>query len=230
MESVLDEFPDLSQLKESVSNYNSGTELKYASEGMGPLSDSAFTLTSYINSGVMMDWLSDVTGINDSLISDPYLRGGGYHEIKRGGFLKVHADFNKHERYFIDRRLNLLIYLNKSWDRSWGGGLQFFDRSMRRSLKTIYPDFNTAVLFTTTSETLHGHPDPLTCPVDRSGKSLAYYFYSAGEGLLGTESKRHTTLFYPRQGESLQAGTRNVRAKINDFIPPILSRAIRRLF
>ncbi len=49
------------------------------------------------------------------LISDPYLSGGGYHEIKNGGVLKVHADFNRHPSLDLDRRVNLLLYLNKNW-------------------------------------------------------------------------------------------------------------------
>jgi hypothetical protein len=40
--------------------------------------------------------LTALTGIKEPLFSDGYLSGGGYHEIKNGGVLKVHADFNKH--------------------------------------------------------------------------------------------------------------------------------------
>ena len=44
----------------------------------------------------MLKWLNDLTGIHEPLISDPYLRGAGYHELKNGGVLQMHVDFNKH--------------------------------------------------------------------------------------------------------------------------------------
>jgi hypothetical protein len=36
---------------------------------------------------------------------------------RKRGFLKLHADFNKHPTTKLDQRLNLLIYLNKEWKR-----------------------------------------------------------------------------------------------------------------
>ena len=49
------------------------------------------------------------------MISDPELNGGGLHEIKSGGMLKIHTDFRKHPSLDLDRRINVLIYLNKNW-------------------------------------------------------------------------------------------------------------------
>jgi hypothetical protein len=36
----------------------------------------------------------------------------GMHEIGPGGFLKIHADFRRHPTVPLQRRLNLLCYLN----------------------------------------------------------------------------------------------------------------------
>jgi Rps23 Pro-64 3,4-dihydroxylase Tpa1-like proline 4-hydroxylase len=69
---------------------------------------------------VFIDFLETLTGIT-GLLPDPHLWGGGLHQIQRGGFLKVHADFNRHERLDLDRRLNLLVYLNKDWKEEYGG-------------------------------------------------------------------------------------------------------------
>ena len=44
-----------------------------------------------------------------------YLFGGGLHELKDGGFLNIHCDFNKHPKMNLDRRINALIYLNHNW-------------------------------------------------------------------------------------------------------------------
>ena len=54
-----------------------------------------------------------LTGIDEVLMPDPYFSGGGLHEIKKGGLLKIHADFNKHPLTKLDRRINVLIYLNQ---------------------------------------------------------------------------------------------------------------------
>src|SRR6266436_1022806 len=64
----------------------------------------------------------------DGLIPDPYFGGGGLHQIEAGGFLKVHADFNVHPKLKLDRRLNMLVYLNKDWREEWGGHLELWSR------------------------------------------------------------------------------------------------------
>jgi Rps23 Pro-64 3,4-dihydroxylase Tpa1-like proline 4-hydroxylase len=225
---VLNEFPDLSKLKDSAIYYNNNKEIKLASSGMQALSSAALELTTYLQSDLMMNWLNDLTGIDEPLISDPYLSGGGYHEIRRGGFLKVHADFNKHPKLDLDRRLNLLIYLNEDWKDEWGGALQLFDKNIEKAIQTVYPRFNTAVIFTTTSYTFHGHPDPLDCPKNRSRKSLAYYYFSTGRPQNEVSADKHSTLFKERKNETFKS-ERNIRSIIRDITPPIFVKAAKYL-
>jgi Rps23 Pro-64 3,4-dihydroxylase Tpa1-like proline 4-hydroxylase len=52
------------------------------------------------------------------------------HQIVRGGKLGIHADYNYHKHYGLDRRLNLLVYLNKDWREEYGGHLELWDRQM----------------------------------------------------------------------------------------------------
>jgi len=194
------EFPDLHKQKDNVIKFANSKENKLAGAGMQLLSPAALELNTYLQSDIFMSWLNELTDIKESLIADPYLSGGGYHEIKAGGYLKVHADFNKHPKLNLDRRLNLLIYLNEDWNDEWGGALQLYDIGMENAVQSIFPRFNTAVLFSTTSYSYHGHPDPLKCPENRSRKSLAYYYYSTGRPeneMLG----KHSTLFKERKGE-----------------------------
>ena len=54
---------------------------------------------NFLNSFRFVNFVQNITGINESLVPDPYFIGGGVHEIKRGGFLKVHADFNYHPKF-----------------------------------------------------------------------------------------------------------------------------------
>lgn len=105
--------------------------------------------------------------------------GGGLHEIPPGGKLNVHVDFEAHPSG-LRRVANLLIYLNENWLDEWGGALELHDN--RGAVKSIAPRGGRAVLFATTPDSWHGHPQPLACPPDRSRRSLALYFYARSEG------------------------------------------------
>ena len=135
----------------------------------GPYTRRVFTA---LNSGMLVTFLEELTGI-DGLIADPHLRGGGLHEIERGGLLGVHADFNFYKRMHVWRRLNLLIYLNTEWDEAWGGHLELWDTGGKTCVKRIAPTFNRAVIFDTSNRSYHGHPHPLNCPEGQSRRSLA---------------------------------------------------------
>ena len=227
LELVEAEFPDLKSLGDHKIEFSNSAETKYASKGMFPLSPAAFNLVSRLNSDVFLRYLQLITGLKETLISDPYLAGGGYHEIKKGGFLKIHADFNKHPEMNLDRRLNLIIYLNKDWGKDWGGGLELFGNKMDSPVVTVIPKFNTAILFTTTSSTFHGHPDPLKCPQDRSRKSLAlYYFSSVAEEQ--ASAQMHPTLFQERPGEKF-AKSYKYRRLFSRLIPLSLKSLVKRL-
>src|SRR5665213_39172 len=83
----------------------------------------------FLNSSTFIDFLEHLTGIS-GLIPDPHLIGGGLHQIERGGKLAMHADFNRHNQLNLDRRLNLLLYLNRAWPVDYGGDLELWDREM----------------------------------------------------------------------------------------------------
>jgi hypothetical protein len=161
--------------------------------GFGPFTAA---LIAQLNSGPFISFLEELTGIR-GLAADPHLRGGGLHEIRPGGLLGVHVDFNVHPRLKLYRRLNLLIYLNKEWDERWGGALELWDRRGQRCVRTIPPLFNRAVLFDTSSFSYHGHPHPLACPPGQSRKSVALYYYSL-ECPAGDDRAAHSTIFLGR--------------------------------
>lgn len=149
-------------------------------------------------------FLEKLTGVTN-LLADPRLLGGGTHQTLPGGLLRVHADFNKHRIYDLDRRLNLLIYLNEDWQDDYGGHLQLWDRELTACKKTILPTMGRMVLFNTASDTWHGHPEPLTCPQGRARQSLALYYYTNGRPV--DEAKpRHKTLWPLLPGENMPAG------------------------
>jgi Rps23 Pro-64 3,4-dihydroxylase Tpa1-like proline 4-hydroxylase len=132
-----------------------------------------------LNSHGFLEYLSHLSGIAN-LIPDPNLRGAGIHQIARGGFLKVHTDFTTHRDFGLDRRLNVLIYLNEEWPESYGGHLELWDPAMSEPPKRVLPILNRCVVFSTTSTSFHGHPLPLTCPDGVYRRSLALYYYTNG--------------------------------------------------
>jgi Rps23 Pro-64 3,4-dihydroxylase Tpa1-like proline 4-hydroxylase len=139
-------------------------------------------VTDELNSPEFVEWISRLTGI-PGLLPDAMLEGGGLHQSGRGGYLNVHTDFSKHHFHVNwHRRVNLILYLNPEWDESWGGSLELWEKSregkMTRCVAKYLPLLNHAIIFTTTENSLHGFPDPLTCPEGQSRKSLALYYYT----------------------------------------------------
>jgi hypothetical protein len=218
------EFPDLSSLSNPL-NFNNSREIKLASRGMNDLGDKCFNFISFLNSDVFLQYIQTLSGLEEKLISDPYLSGGGYHEIKKGGLLKVHADFNKHPFLDLHRRLNFIVYLNKDWEPTWGGELQLFEKDMSGPVQKIEPHFNRVVVFTTNSETYHGHPDPLDCPEDRSRRSIALYYFSTSRPS-SEIVETHSTIFKERPGESFLSGLR-LRNTFAKYVPESLKKIIR---
>ena len=110
-------------------------------------------------------------------------------------------DFNKHSKTKLDRRINVLIYLNKSWQEEYGGHLELWDSSMENCGNKILPTYNTMAIFSTTDYSYHGHPDHLNCPEDISRKSLALYYYSDGRpsSELNLDVETHGTIFKARK-------------------------------
>ena len=92
----------------------------------------------------------------------------------------MHADFNWHKQMRLDRRINLLIYLNKDWQPEYGGNLELWDAAMSHKVAEYAPLFNRCVIFNTTDKSFHGNPKPVSCPPDRSRRSLAFYYYTNG--------------------------------------------------
>jgi 2-oxoglutarate-Fe(II)-dependent oxygenase superfamily protein len=215
LEPILEEFPEPTGA--SWQQFDSAREVKLAladTELMGPATRQ---LLSEFNGQVFVDFverLTDMTG----LIPDPHFDGGGLHQSRAGGYLKVHADFNKTKRLNLDRRLNGILYLNKDWDESWGGHLELWDREMTRCVKRVSPVFNRFLLFCTTDDANHGLPDPLTCPPNRARRSMALYYYSNGRPQDEVQGD-HTTLFKQRPGEQWRS---NLRQALKRWVPPAL--------
>lgn len=201
LERVVDEFPEPT---EEWRHFADGNQRKFGA-GRDEIDVGPHTrnVLAEFNSGVFVDFLQALTGIEEPLIPDPHYKGGGLHQIAPGGYLAVHADFNRHPLFDLDRRVNVLLYVNRDWKREWGGELELWDRDMSAAVARIEPVFNRMVVFSITDVAYHGHPEPLRCPPGRYRRSLAFYYYSNGRP--ATErSQKHSTLFQQRPA---RAGT-----------------------
>jgi len=201
LNSILNEFPDLSNLKNSQ-NYKNQNEIKFANNDFKNFSEKMKTFFNFLNSETFLNFLQILTSINEKLIADEKLNGGGLHEIKTGGLLKVHTDFSKHPTNNFDRRVNVLIYLNKDWKKEYKGCLELWDKEMKECKQKILPSFNKMVIFSTTDFSNHGHPDPIDCPSDVSRKSIALYYFSEGRPKeeVFDEDQKNRTYFKNRFG------------------------------
>ncbi len=177
LEEVLAAFPRPDEIE--WRRFDNATEKKLGYWHESTLRPEVQLFLYEMNSAPMLQFLQALTGI-EGLISDPYYGGAGPHQILPGGFLKVHVDFNFHPLLQLDRRLNMLVYLNKDWKEEYGGQLELWSRDMSRCEAKILPVFNRTVVFSTTDFSFHGHPAPLACPEGRSRKSVSFYYYSNG--------------------------------------------------
>jgi len=193
----------------------------YFPEVVGPETS---RLVNFLNSGPFLSSMEKLTGI-ENLIADPSYFGGGVHWIENGGFLEVHADFNHLKKYNLERRINLLVYLNKNWKDEYQGQLELWDRKTMTKAKSIAPIFNRCVVFSTTKESLHGHPAPLATPPGVARRSLALYYYT---NTWDPAVQAHTTLYYISQPHKVKLRVlRIVRGFILDLIPPIFRKSFR---
>ena len=195
---VAAEFPDFND--PNWHKFDNNREKKLASQGDEQLGPYARAFISNLNSGTFINFLEKLTGI-EGLIADPHLMGGGMHRIQPGGKLAVHVDFNKYKRLGLERRLNVLVYLNEDWQESYGGHFELWNKDMTESVVQVLPVFNRMAMFSTTEISWHGHPDPLTCPEDRSRRSIALYYYTMGRDD-GFDVEEHTTIFTGRPEEN----------------------------
>jgi Rps23 Pro-64 3,4-dihydroxylase Tpa1-like proline 4-hydroxylase len=120
-----------------------------------------------------------LTSIKDIVPNDLSLKGAGVHKIKKDGYLAVHTDFNTYNHPLhgkLDRRINILIYLNPEWEESYKGHLWLCNS--KEPVKKILPILNRCVIFDTTSQSFHGHPERLLVPDGMFRNSIACYYYT----------------------------------------------------
>jgi Rps23 Pro-64 3,4-dihydroxylase Tpa1-like proline 4-hydroxylase len=191
----VEEFNQLNETDGWI-NYTHYNEKKKGLNKLDLLPETIKHTINELNSPEFLQFLSSLTGIKN-LMKDDYLEGGGVHQSRKGGFLNIHADFTVHPHHANwQRRVNVLLYLNKDWQAGWGGQLELWDTEMKACEIKVVPVFNRCVVFNTDADSYHGHPEPMTCPEDRFRRSIALYYYSVED-----KPFRRATHYKARPGE-----------------------------
>jgi hypothetical protein len=141
--------------------------------------------------------ISSITGISE-LESDPHLNAGGLHAYPRNGLSGVHLDYTIHPKTGKERRVSIVVYLNKGWSEEWGGNLNIWDDKLKTKTVLEHDLWNTAVIFKTNGTTYHGIPDPIKCPDGTFRKSIGIYYMSEPSEFL--ESYRKNAIYFPTPG------------------------------
>jgi len=190
------EFPEFNDNKWYF--YDNAIEHKKTLNHWDRFPKNTYQVFSYLNSPEFISQIEKLTSI-DKLYPDIGLNGGGWHMHSRGGKLNVHLDYSIHPKLNLERRLNIIVYMNNNWKSEWGGQLGLWSHNQENNqpkecIKKVEPKFNRAVLFDTTCNSWHGLPETLQCPKGQYRKSLAIYYLSKPRD---NASRRGKALFAP---------------------------------
>jgi hypothetical protein len=215
LDTVLAEFP--SPEHDVWTRYTNYHEQKLETQGEARLSPATSLILYQLSSAPFLRFLERLTGI-ENVLPDPYFNGGGLHQILPGGKLGVHADYSRHDRLPLERRINVLIYLNRDWKDEYGGALELWGPQRDRCYERILPIYNRTVIFSITDWAFHGHPEPLASPEGVTRKSIALYYFTVDRPRGEVMKGKRQTLFIQRPGEVVPEGTKFTRDEQSPWV------------
>ena len=190
-------FPDASENCWQRSN-DEGIEIKARTDWKSEfdIPDGLSGVVRVFNSAPILHAMAEVLSI-PKLMSDPYYSGGGLNISERGGLLDIHVDGNYHDASGMNRRVNLLYYLNPNWEPSWGGEFGIYDDNGETLVKSVAPIFNRCVIFDTHDKSYHGLPNPINFPANDPRRSILLYYYTVAKRPTSqiTEDQPHSALW-----------------------------------
>jgi len=203
-------FPDLDAKAKAIARLLEGRSYATNLDRYGVEFVEAF---AELGSPDLMQYLRELTSVRDLEI-DPLAIGGGIHQGARGSTLHVHADTNVNSsddaRF---RRVNIMVYLSRDWQPSWGGALDLYDATGTKRLDSIEPKFNRAVVLEIGDDSFHGYTS-LRCPSSTTRKAIAAHYYSSEPGSRQTRVPHGTILSQPGGATFLGRAAYKIRRKI----------------
>lgn len=185
---IIDNFLEkdyFNKVTESIPNtinnfweYMNPLEVKYALDRPEYMTPILFNVFNTLAHSKVINKISNIFGIPD-LEYDPYMNGAGLHYQPRNGRLNMHLDYEQHPILKNkQRRLNIILYLNTHWEKSWNGSTDLWNSDMTKCIIKSYPIPNRAIIFETTENSWHGIPEKILCPEGTYRKTLAFYYIS----------------------------------------------------
>jgi len=207
-QAMLDDFPNFD--KELATDENGNIGRKAVHEHVSNLSQTYKKLDELVKSEKFLSLVENFTGIK-KLKYDPHYFGGGTHNNLHGQDLDPHVDFTHHPVSGQHRRMNLIVYLNKEWEKEWGGNIELHKNPRLDpefdEIISVEPLFNRAVIFETNNISWHGFPR-INLPDDKkdiSRKSFALYYYTDKRDV---PIKPHSTIYVERHlPERIKSGS-----------------------
>lgn len=136
-----------------------------------------------------VEGLARLTGLGP-FRPDTTFHGAGLHVMEPGGYLEPHLDSEMHPFWSgMERRLNLILFLNAHWDQRIGGALEFYEPDAVQPATHLTPSRGTAVLWGPSDLSYHGVQmiDPML-GVERV--SLALYYWATARPKTGMPTRR----------------------------------------
>ena len=178
--------------------YDNPLEVKYAFDKLSEMGEPLKNMFNALSHPKIVEYFSKLFGI-ENLQYDPHLHGGGIHMHPRHGRLNMHLDYEKHPLLDnMQRRLNIIFYVNTNWNKSWNGATELWDKDMKECKINSYPEKNKAIVFETNEISWHGLPKIINCPEGTYRKTIAYYYISplniaASNNKVGSNSDGYRT-------------------------------------
>lgn len=175
--------------------YFNQIEIKKSGNVWDRFPPTTYKALSYLNSPEFVSFLEKELN-SKRLYSDNGLHGGGWHTHPSGGKLNVHLDYSIHPKLGLQRKFNLIVYLNSNYQSGWGGELGLWDSKDNKPnelIEVVEPVFNRAVIFETTTG-WHGLEVPNKFPENECRNSLAVYYLTDPDE---TATDRNRALFSP---------------------------------
>lgn len=209
-----DEFPAYNSAQWRA--YNSPVQIKKTLNSWDAFPPATYRAFFDITSAPFVAAFSALFGRGKKLHADAGLHGGGWHAHKKGGTLNTHLDYNIHPKTGMQRKLNLLVYLNRNWREEWGGALGLWQHDKKtgkagKLMAEITPLFNRAVIFDTTCNSWHGMTGAVCSPRGEERRSIAIYYLCPPPKKITAANERPRALFLPAAGQESNA-------KVLDYI------------
>lgn len=201
---IYDNIPTPIDNNENWKHYDNPIEQKYSLNNFKDY-PKMIEIFNLLQSSDFLELIKQITNINNLEI-DPYLHGAGIHAYPNNGKLDIHLDYNIHPISGKERRINIIIYMNKNWKPEYGGGICLYDKDMNK-IKEYLPDFNSMIIFRTSDISYHGLPIPIKCPINEFRKSIAIYYVSEPRDNL---TQRFKANFFPHPKQELSDGLKKL--------------------